>query len=191
VVALGLPEHLPLSVWNRSIDINLLGIVRSNEVFLPVLLGQGHGHVVNVASTSGLFPYSFDRTAYVATKAAVVAMSEALALYLMPQGVAVSCVCPAGVRTSMPERMTHHGPQQPMGTPALPVVMPDDFAEHIADELEAGTFIIYSVPEAYEAVARRGADIDANLAAALERYGYRPEPQREIPGDQIGRCSIT
>jgi len=60
-----------------------------------------------------------------------------------------------------------------MSTPALPVVMPDDFAEHIADELEAGTFLICSVPEAYEAVARRGADVDGNLAAAVRRYGYR------------------
>jgi NAD(P)-dependent dehydrogenase (short-subunit alcohol dehydrogenase family) len=66
-------------------------------------------------------------------------MSEALCLYLMPQGVAVSCVCPAGVRTSMPERMTHHGPHQPMGTPALPVVMPDDFL-HRRSLLEAGGF---------------------------------------------------
>jgi NAD(P)-dependent dehydrogenase (short-subunit alcohol dehydrogenase family) len=110
MVALGLPEHLPLSAWSRSIDINLLGVVRSNEGFLPVLLGQGHGHIVNVASTSGRFPYSFDRAAYVAPKAAVVALSESLALYLRPQGVSVSCVCPAGVRTSIQRRMTHHGP---------------------------------------------------------------------------------
>jgi NAD(P)-dependent dehydrogenase (short-subunit alcohol dehydrogenase family) len=173
LVALGLPENLPLSAWQRAIDVNLLGMVRSNEVFLPVLLAQGHGHVVNTASTAGLFPYSFDRLAYVATKAAVVAMSESLALYLRPQGIDVSCVCPAGVRTNIKERMTHHGPQAPMGTPALPVVWPEDFAEHIVDELEAGRFLICSVPEAYDAVARRGADLDANLAAAVAQYGYR------------------
>jgi NAD(P)-dependent dehydrogenase (short-subunit alcohol dehydrogenase family) len=63
---------------------------------------------VNTASTSGLFPYSFDRTAYVATKAAVVALTESLALYLRPQGIDVSCVCPAGVRTGMPKRQAHY-----------------------------------------------------------------------------------
>jgi NAD(P)-dependent dehydrogenase (short-subunit alcohol dehydrogenase family) len=174
LVALGLPENLPLSVWNRTVDVNLLGIVRSNEVFLPVLIGQGNGQLVNTASTSGLFPYSFDRLAYVATKAAVVAMTEALALYLRPQGIKVSCICPAGVRTTMVERMTHHGPQLPMGKPALPVVMPDDFAEHIADALAADEFLICSVPEAFEAVARRGANLDANLDSAVEQYGFRP-----------------
>jgi len=177
IVALGLPEHLPLSAWLRTVDVNLLGIARSNEVFLPTLLAQGHGHVVNIASTSGLFPYSFDRLAYVATKAAVVAMSESLALYLRPQGIDVSCVCPAGVRTTMIERMSRHGPQQPMGTPALPVVMPEDFAEHVVDRLAAGDFLICSVPEAFEAVARRGADLDANLAAAIAQHGFRPPAQ--------------
>jgi len=70
--------------WRRSIDINLLGLLRGNEAFLPVFLEQGSGHLVNTASTSGLFPYSFDRTAYVATKAAVVTLTESLALYLRP-----------------------------------------------------------------------------------------------------------
>jgi NAD(P)-dependent dehydrogenase (short-subunit alcohol dehydrogenase family) len=172
LVALGLPEHLPLSAWHRTIDVNLLGVVRSNEVFLPVLLAQGRGHVVNTASTSGLFPYSFDRLAYVATKAGVVALSESLALYLRPQGVEVSCICPAGVRTTMVDRMTRHGPELPMRTPALPVVMPDDFAEHVVDALGAGDFLICSVPEAFEAVARRGADLDANLADAVAQYGF-------------------
>jgi NAD(P)-dependent dehydrogenase (short-subunit alcohol dehydrogenase family) len=181
LVALGLPENLPLSAWQRAVDVNVLGIVRSIEVFLPVLRAQGHGHVVNMASTSGLFPYSFDRLAYVATKAAVVAMSESLALYLRPQGIAVSCVCPAGVRTSMKERMSHHGPQLPIGAPALPVVMPDDFAEHVVDALAAGDFLICSVPEAFEAVARRGADVDGNLAAAVARYGYHSPAPSDSP----------
>jgi NAD(P)-dependent dehydrogenase (short-subunit alcohol dehydrogenase family) len=108
VVALGLPQNLTVDVWRRSIDINLLGLVRGNEVFVPVFLEQGSGHLVNTASTSGLFPYSFDRTAYVATKAAVVALTESLALYLRPQGIDVSCVCPAGVRTGMPKRQAHY-----------------------------------------------------------------------------------
>lgn len=174
IVTVGLPEYVPLEEWSRVIDVNLMGIVRSNDVLLPVLISQGHGQIVNTASTSGLFPYSFDRLSYVATKAAIVAMSEALALYLRPQGIDVSCICPAGVRTTMTERMKHFGPPRPLGTPALPVVMPDDFAEHIADSLAAKQFLICSVPEAYDAVARRGADIDRNLEAAVVQYGFQP-----------------
>jgi len=56
----------------------------------------------------------------------------------------------------MPNRMTRHGPQQPIGAPALPVVDPDDFAEHVVDAFAAGDFLICSTPEAFDALARRG-----------------------------------
>ncbi|SDG34743.1 SDR family oxidoreductase [Pseudonocardia oroxyli] len=168
----GLPEDLPLAEWRRIIDVNLLGIVRSNEIFLPVLTRQGHGQLVNTASTSGMFPYAYDRLPYAATKAAVIAMTEGLALYLRPQGIGVHCVCPAGVRTSMPSRMPHFGPERRMGVPALPVVDPDDMAATILAGLAEDRFLICSVPEAYAEFARRGADPQAYLDGAVERFGY-------------------
>jgi NAD(P)-dependent dehydrogenase (short-subunit alcohol dehydrogenase family) len=57
VVVSGPVEAIPLDAWQRTIDVNLMGVVRSNEVFLPGLLAQGSGHIVNVSSTSGLLPY--------------------------------------------------------------------------------------------------------------------------------------
>ena len=86
IIPIGRPETLPMDAWQRSIDVNLLSVVRSLHVFLPMLLEQGSGHVVNTASTAGLFAYAFERLPYTATKAAVVGMSEALALYLRPEG---------------------------------------------------------------------------------------------------------
>lgn len=174
-VAVGLPGYLPMSEWHHTIDVNLLGIVRSNEVFLPVLLEQGHGQLVNTASTSGLLPYSFDRLPYTATKAAVIAMTEALALYLRPQGIRVNCICPAGVRTRISERMVHYGPPRPLGVPFLPVVSPEEFAKTIADGLAEDRFLICSVPEAYAEAARRGADLDGYLDSAIQRYGFTPD----------------
>lgn len=174
VASTGLPSDLPMSEWQRIIDVNLLGIVRSNEAFLPVLIRQGHGQLVNTASTSGMFPYAYDRLPYTATKAAVIAMTEGLALYLRPQGIRVHCVCPAGVRTSMPSRMRHFGPERTMGTPALPVVTPEAMAATILAGLARDTFLICSVPEAYEEFARRGADPQAYLDGAIARHGFRP-----------------
>jgi len=79
ILAVGAVEDIPLGAWQRVIDVNLLGIVRSNLVFLPLLLEQGSGHIVNTASTAGLLPYGFDRMPYTATKHAVVGMSESRA----------------------------------------------------------------------------------------------------------------
>ena len=79
-------EDIPLEAWQRVIDINVMGIVRSNLVFLPWLLEQGSGHIVNTASIRGLLPYGYDRLPYTATKHAVVGLSKSLAVCLRPQG---------------------------------------------------------------------------------------------------------
>ena len=97
-----------MDVWQRTIDVNLLSVVRSFHVFLPILLEQGSGHIVNTASTAGLFAYAFERLPYTATKAAVVGVSEALALYLRPKGIGVSCLCPGPVATNIGEQITFH-----------------------------------------------------------------------------------
>jgi NAD(P)-dependent dehydrogenase (short-subunit alcohol dehydrogenase family) len=86
VLTRGRPEHLPVEEWQRIIDVDLFSVVRSNAVFLPLLIEQGHGHIVNTASFAGLFTYSYDRLPYAAVKAAIVQISEGLRLYLHPPG---------------------------------------------------------------------------------------------------------
>ena len=116
MIPIGRPETLPMDAWQRTIDVNLLSVVRSLHVFLPILLEQGSGHIVNTASTAGLFAYAFERLPYSATKAAVIGMSEALALYLRPKGIGVSCLCPGPVATNIGEQITVPRPdadQQP------------------------------------------------------------------------------
>ena len=104
VLAVGAVEDIPLEAWQRIVDINLMSVVRSNLVFLPLLIEQGSGHVVNTASTAGLLPYGFDRLPYTATKHAVVGLSQSLAVYLRPKGIGVSCLCPAGWRPTSSNR---------------------------------------------------------------------------------------
>ena len=96
VLAMGPPESLPDEAWRRVLEVNLMSVARSNRVFLPLLIEQGRGHVVNTASASGLLAYGFDRLPYVASKHAVVGITEALALYLAPKGIGVTCLCPSG-----------------------------------------------------------------------------------------------
>jgi len=71
VLTNGLPVDIPVTEWQRILDINLMSVVRSNAAFLPLLLEQGSGHLVNTASFAGLFTYSYDRLPYAATKAAI------------------------------------------------------------------------------------------------------------------------
>ena len=80
VIAMGPPESLPLAEWQRVLDVNLLSVVRSNLVFLPGLLEQGRGHVVNTASVSGLLAQSGQEHEVAAHHAQQVHVEDALPL---------------------------------------------------------------------------------------------------------------
>jgi NAD(P)-dependent dehydrogenase (short-subunit alcohol dehydrogenase family) len=164
VIVMGQVTEIPLEAWQRAFDINVLGIVRSNLVFLPLLLEQGVGYVVNTASTAGLFPYSFDRLPYSATKHAVVGMSESLYLALRPRGIQVSCLCPAAVVTNIVEQITVYGPLGEVQAPSLPMVEADQAGEIVAEGVTEGRFLILTAREAAEELRDLGADPDAYLA---------------------------
>ena len=167
VLAVGLPEDIPLDEWQRIIDSNLMGLIRSNQVFLPVLTAQGHGHIVNTASVAAILAYTYDRLPYTATKAAVYAVSEAMRLYLEPQGVGVSCFAPAGVITNIVEQMRTFGPPRPPRPPKLPTVAADVCGEIVADGIEANRFLLVTSDEARAELARKNADPDAYLAEMI------------------------
>jgi NAD(P)-dependent dehydrogenase (short-subunit alcohol dehydrogenase family) len=171
VLAVGPVEAIPIEAWERTVDINLFGVVRSNLVFLPLLLDQGSGHIVNTASTAGLLPYGFDRLPYTATKHAVVGLSESLALYLRPRGIGVSCLCPAGVATNIVEQITFYGVPAPPRGPAFPVLDAETVGEIVADGVSEGRFLILTAPEAADELREHGADVDAYLARLAEVGG--------------------
>jgi NAD(P)-dependent dehydrogenase (short-subunit alcohol dehydrogenase family) len=160
VLAVGPPEAIPLDEWHRALDINLLGIVRSNQVFLPVLMDQQRGHVVNTASTAGLLPYGYDRLPYTTTKHAIVGLSESLALYLRPRGIGVTCLCPAGVITNIAEHIRYFGSSTSPRAPALPVVEASVVGDLVVEAITGDRFLVLTTPEVGDEIAARGRDID-------------------------------
>jgi NAD(P)-dependent dehydrogenase (short-subunit alcohol dehydrogenase family) len=168
VIAAGQPLNIPMSEWQRIIDVNLLSVVHSNQVFLPLLLEQGQGHVVNTASTAALYPYSYDRLPYTATKAAIVAVSEALALYLRPRGVGITCLCPGPVSTNIVEQMAFHGEMGELGVPELPLLDPADVGDMVVQAVREGRFLLLTHPDAvHEILVCHAQDPEEFLAAQV------------------------
>ena len=125
---------------------------------------------MNTASTAGLFPYGYDRLPYVATKHAIVGLSESLAVYLRPKGIGVSCFCPAGVMTNIVEQMTFYGDRtQPIG-PNFGVIEADVAGELVADGVANDRFLILTTDEVREELRTRGNDIDAYLEQVIQDY---------------------
>lgn len=93
-----------ISDWQWIMDINVLGVVRGCKVFIPVLQQQGGGHLINVASMAGLLDVP-NMSAYNASKAAVVSLSETLQNELAEDNIHVAAVCPSFFRTNLGQGM--------------------------------------------------------------------------------------
>ena len=158
VLAMGAPETMPVEAWQRVLDLNVVSIARSNLVFLALLIEQGRGHVVNTSSASGLLAYGFDRLPYVASKHAVVGISEALALYLGPKGIGVTCVCPSGVATNIVEQISFFGTSSTPRSPQHGIVEAEVVGELIAEAVVAGRFLVVTASEVSEELIERAAD---------------------------------
>lgn len=90
--------------WQWIMDINLLGVVRGCKVFTPLFQRQGHGHFVNVASMAGLLDVP-NMSAYNASKAAVVSLSETLENELAKDNIYVTVACPSFFKTNLGQGM--------------------------------------------------------------------------------------
>jgi NAD(P)-dependent dehydrogenase (short-subunit alcohol dehydrogenase family) len=91
-------EELTLAHWERTLDVNLRGVVHGVIAVYPLMVKQGFGHIVNTASLAGLLPFPLG-VPYAMTKHAVVGLSVSLRNEARAHGVRVSAVCPGVIDT--------------------------------------------------------------------------------------------
>ena len=84
--------------WRKIIDVNLLGVLYGTTAAYPLMVEQGFGHIVNMASMAGYIPSPMD-AAYGTTKHAIVGLSLSLRDEGHDLGVKVSAVCPGFIKT--------------------------------------------------------------------------------------------
>ncbi|UVO55753.1 SDR family oxidoreductase [Sphingomonas sp. SUN039] len=162
IISGGNPEDIPVAEWQRMMDVNFFGMVRSIEAVLPRMIARGSGYIVNTGSFAGLYPFATSRIHYAASKAAVVSMSENLALHLMGTGVQVSCLCPGPVMTTSNLTMKQFTDDCVMRAPGshLTLKSQGQAARALADGMEAGRIIISTDELLWPMLAERGAGID-------------------------------
>ena len=79
--------------WHASVELNLLAAVRLIRAAIPTMRAQGGGAIVNVAAASGKRP-RLGQSVSNTTKAALINLTESLAVELAPDGIRVNAVCP-------------------------------------------------------------------------------------------------
>jgi NAD(P)-dependent dehydrogenase (short-subunit alcohol dehydrogenase family) len=136
--------------------------------------GSGIGRAVALSLASVMWStwhrcmglsYGFDRLPYMASKHALVGVSEALAIYLGPKGIGVTCVCPSRVATNIVEQMTTYVEAPPPAPKALrhPIVEAGDVVELVADAITTGSFLVVTAPEVRDELRERASDPEGYL----------------------------
>jgi 2-deoxy-D-gluconate 3-dehydrogenase len=102
-------EDFPLDAWQRALDVNVTGMFLCAREVAPVMLEQGQGVIINVASTYGLVapdqrlyarasqPPAYKPVTYSVAKAAVLGLTRYLASYYAGRGIRVNTLTPGGV----------------------------------------------------------------------------------------------
>lgn len=84
------------------LDVNVIGVLHGMQAAAAAMVPAGHGRIVNIASDAGLQGFAY-LGGYAASKFAVVALTQTLALELAGTGVTVNAVCPGTAETAMNE----------------------------------------------------------------------------------------
>jgi 2-keto-3-deoxy-L-fuconate dehydrogenase len=125
----------PLDVWEDVLAVNARGTFLCCKHAIPGMVERGGGSIVNMASVAGLVGLR-NRAAYSASKGAVIAMTRALAVDHVEDGVRVNAVCPGTVDSPWVRRLVEEvgesldalRARQPMGR----LGRPDEIAEAVA-----------------------------------------------------------
>jgi len=173
----------PPGEWDWVLGVNLGGVINGVRAFMPLLLEQDAGHMVNTSSIFGVFAGTLGP--YGVSKHAVAALTETLYFNLTAQGVShvgVSVLCPGAVRTnfgtSARNRPSWAGPPavrgeaeqesaERFGRLSATGASHAEVAAIVVDGIRARRFYLLTSENRNEAVTRRGAEIVA---------GGPPEP---------------
>ncbi len=122
-------EEMSSEVWEQVIKTNLFGVYYAAKAVYPFLKEKGEGDIINVASTAGL-KGGPNMSAYAASKAAVVSLSQSMMAEWRKQNIRVVTLTPSTIASDMSIEggLTDGNPDK--------VLQPEDFAEWVRDILK-------------------------------------------------------
>jgi NAD(P)-dependent dehydrogenase (short-subunit alcohol dehydrogenase family) len=127
-------HETPIEEWDRVLAVNVRGPFLCSRAVLPIMIEQGRGHIITVASVAGMVATP-GRAAYTTSKGAALMFTKSLAVDYAQHGIRANAVCPGWVQTPMtqwrigiPELRDKLLEAIPMGR----VCQPEEIAEAIA-----------------------------------------------------------
>lgn len=101
IVEVGGPVETDEAAWNRVIAVNQSSVFLTCKHVIPHMLKNGSGSIVNIASIAGIRWIGFPYLAYSAAKAAMLAMTQNMAVQYAGHGIRANCVLPGFMNTPL------------------------------------------------------------------------------------------
>lgn len=95
------PTNTPTAIYQKTMDINVLGSLLTCKYAIPQMLEQGGGSIINVASFVAHLGAATPQIAYTASKGAVLAMTREIAVIYARRGIRANALCPGPILTPM------------------------------------------------------------------------------------------
>jgi len=173
-----LMQDADIKDWQFLINVNLYGVIHGVKAFLPFMLEQGAGHIVNTASMGGLIAGPPEGL-YCTTKFAIVGLSEALLMEVAEQGVQVSVLCPGLVNTDLvkqsfrvrPESVNSGIDHQQPGPDTDNGIAPLAVGEQVLDAVREQRFYVITHDDYRDIIEMRHHGILQALDEQVARYG--------------------
>jgi short-subunit dehydrogenase len=172
--------------WRSLLGVNIHGVANGIRSFVPRMIEQGQGHIVNTGSGAS-FVATPRLGPYCATKHAIVGLSEALRYELEGTGIGVSVLVPAGVNTNIGDSMVRRSATDPdtiaddftvltnsLDATSLAMIEPEVVAEvTLVGVKEGWNYIVMGPGQAVGVERRYGEVLDAHRLSK-ERFPFLP-----------------
>jgi NAD(P)-dependent dehydrogenase (short-subunit alcohol dehydrogenase family) len=160
--------------WQWVLSVNVMGVVHGIQAFVPRMVGQGAGHIVNTVSVASLGGAK-GSAVYSASKNAVLAISETLREELVEHGIGVTALCPASIASRILDAQRNRPPSygrraaEPYGTDVSFGIDPMHVARRAVQAIRDNDLYVFVLPEVWSRRVRARADERcAQLSAAID-----------------------
>lgn len=111
------------ALWDKVIEINYKGVLRTTHALLPGMIDRGYGRIVNIGSDAGRVGSSMEAV-YAGAKAGVIAFSKTVAREAARKGVTANVVCPGPTDTPMLRGVAEAAPDAEKVIQAMTAAVP-------------------------------------------------------------------
>jgi meso-butanediol dehydrogenase/(S,S)-butanediol dehydrogenase/diacetyl reductase len=147
--------------WEQTLALNLTAPYLLTKAFLPKMIAQKWGRIINISSVAGKIGFPFG-AAYSTSKHGLIGLTRTVALEVATQGVTVNAICPGPIRTSMLEKRIRFNSENE-GIPIEEVEKSFNSIQRLLEPQEVAAIAVYLASDEAKSMTGQSINIDGGM----------------------------